>query len=283
MDTKAPQSEPTPEHTDSLAIPSFTPFPLVGIGASAGGLQALQRFFTHMPPDSGMAFVVILHLSPTSESHAASLLQQTTKMAVVQVTEAVSVAPNHVYVIPPAQDLSMVDSTIQLQEREGSRARHAPIDLFFRTLAETRGRFAAAVVLSGNGADGASGLERIKERGGITCAQAPEEAEYPSMPHSAIATGLVDYVLPVAALPDALMAYWRNGAHLQLRATGAVSAEAVATPDVPAALRAIVALLRAHQSRFQQLQAPHAAAADRPPHAGAWGCRPTSLSPDSAA
>src|SRR5512142_250093 len=109
MDTDAPQLEPTREQADTSLPPSFTPFPLVGIGASAGGLPALQSFFAHMPADSGMAFVVILHLSPTHESLAASLLQHTTTMPVIQVTEAVSVAPNHVYVIPPAQDLSMVD------------------------------------------------------------------------------------------------------------------------------------------------------------------------------
>jgi two-component system CheB/CheR fusion protein len=240
-----------------MTVPRFTPFPLVGVGASAGGLQPLQHFFAHMPPDSGMAFVVILHLSPTHESHAASLLQHVTTMPVVQVTEAVSVAPNHVYVIPPAQDLSMVDGTIQLQEREDARARHAPIDLFFRTLAETHGQFSAAVVLSGSGADGASGIERIKERGGVTLAQATEEAEYPSMPRSAIATGLVDYVLPVAALPDALMAYWRNGAHVQLPENGAVSADAASSPDGTAALRTIFAILRARTNHdFSQYKRP---------------------------
>jgi two-component system CheB/CheR fusion protein len=245
MDTDAPESEPTREQADTSLAPSFTSFPLVGIGASAGGLPALQDFFTHMPPDSGMAFVVILHLSPTHESLAASLLQRTTPMPVVQVTEDVSVAPNHVYVIPPAQDLSMVDDTLQLQERAEARAGHAPIDLFFRTLAESHGQSAAAVVLSGNGADGASGIERIKERGGGTFVQAPEEAEYPSMPRSAIATGMVDYILPVTALPDALVTYWRNGARILLTDTGAVPAITAPSPDTAAALRAIFALLRA--------------------------------------
>jgi two-component system CheB/CheR fusion protein len=245
MATDAPQPEPGLEQADMSLTPSFTPFPLVGIGASAGGLPALQQFFKHTPTDSGMAFVVILHLSPTHESLAASLLQHATPMAVIQVTEAVPVEPNHVYVIPPAQDLSMVDGTIQLQKREDSRARHAPIDLFFRTLAETHGRLAAAVVLSGSGADGASGIERIKERGGVTLVQAPEEAEYASMPRSAIATGLVDYILPVIALPDALVAYWRSAEKINLPEAGTAPAQTAPSLNTPVALRAVFALLRA--------------------------------------
>jgi two-component system CheB/CheR fusion protein len=262
MDTDAPQQEPQPEQRDDTITPPFNPFPLVGIGASAGGLQALQQFFTHMPADSGMAFVVIMHLSPTYKSHAASLLQHTTEMAVVQVTEAVPVAPNHVYVIPPAQDLSMVDGAIHLQEREESRARHAPIDLFFRTLAETHGRSAAAVVLSGSGADGTSGIKWIKEHGGVALAQEPEEAEYAGMPRSAIATGMVDYILPVTALPDALVTYWRNAATVRLPDAGAVPSSAVPpsaalSTDAAEALRELFALLRARTNHdFSQYKRP---------------------------
>src|SRR5262245_13912555 len=215
MDSQASEQEPQPEQTDDLleqtedeleqiddaiTVPP-QPFPLVGIGASAGGLQALQQFFAHMPPESGMAFVVILHLSPTHESSAAAVLQHTTPMPVLQVTEAQPVAPNHVYVIPPTHHLSMADGRIQLEEREGHGKRPAPIDLFFRTLADTHGPNAGAVVLSGSGADGASGIERIKEHGGVTLAQDPQEAEYSDMPRTAVATGMVDYILPVADLP----------------------------------------------------------------------------------
>jgi len=203
MDTNAQQPQPGMADIDDVTPQSHTRFPVVGVGASAGGLQALQQFFSNMPPDSGMAFVVILHLSPTHESNAASLLQQVTVMPVIQVTEAVQVQPDHVYVIPPARDLSMLDGSIRLHERDEPRERHAPIDLFFRTLADTHGGFAAAVVLSGSGADGTSGLQRIKEHGGITLAQHPEEAEYGDMPRNAVATGMVDYVLPVADLPNA--------------------------------------------------------------------------------
>jgi two-component system, chemotaxis family, CheB/CheR fusion protein len=245
MDAQAPQPESHPQQAAAVSTQPGTAFPIVGIGASVGGLQAVQQFFAHMPPDSGMAFVVILHLSPTHESHAASLLQPTTEMPVVQVTEAVLVAANHVYVIPPAQDLSMVDGAIRLQEREEPRARHAPIDLFFRTLAETHGRFAAAVVLSGSGADGASGIERIKERGGVTFVQDPEEAEHAGMPRSAVATGLVDYILPVTALPDALRSYWRTAVSVQLPAPEDVPSSAAPT-DAAQTLREILTLLRDH-------------------------------------
>jgi two-component system, chemotaxis family, CheB/CheR fusion protein len=257
-----PQSDGQPEAADDVFTTPPRPFPLVGVGASAGGLQALQQFFAHMPPDSGMAFVVILHLSPTHESNAAALIQHTTKMTVLQVTEAVPVAPNHVYVIPPTSDLSMVDGTIRLEQRDGRRDRRAPIDLFFRTLAETHGQAAAAVVLSGSGADGASGIERIKEHGGVTLAQDPAEAEYADMPRSAIATGMVDYVLPVAALPGALMAYWHNAATIQLPiADIVVPREAPLGDAQPAddtdALREIFALMRARTNHdFSQYKRP---------------------------
>lgn len=244
MESEAPEQELVPDQTDSSTIPTQTPFPVVGIGASAGGLQALQRLFAHSPADSGMAFVVILHLSLTHESLAASLLQHSTTMKVVQVTEAMTIVPNQVYVIPPTQDLSMVDGTIQLHERGDSRALHAPIDLFFRSLAETHGHFAAAVVLSGSGSDGASGSERIKECGGVVVVQLPEEAEYPSMPRSAIATGLVDYILPVAAVPEALVAYWQNATNIQLPMLSAPPDTTLPAPPDDAALHAIFTLMR---------------------------------------
>ncbi|MDQ3133973.1 MAG: chemotaxis protein CheB, partial [Acidobacteriota bacterium] len=140
------------------------PFPVIGLGASAGGLQALKDFFTHMPAESGMAFVVIMHLSPKHESHAAALLQATTEMPVTQVTEAVKVEPNHVYVIPPTKNLEMHDGHITLTEPEPlHRGKQVAIDLFFRTLGETHNQNAVGIVLSGMGSDGTNGLKRIKE------------------------------------------------------------------------------------------------------------------------
>ena len=185
------------------------PFTVVGIGASAGGLKALQSFFQAVPADSGMVYVVILHLDPVRESQMARLLQSRASIPVTQVTEAVRVEPGHAYIIPPGQDLSMVDGTIQLSPR-GESGKHAPIDHFFRTLAEVYGPASVAIVLSGTGSDGTVGLRRVKEAGGITIAQEPGDAEYDSMPRSAIATGLVDMVLRAAHIPAQLLQVQRN-------------------------------------------------------------------------
>lgn len=174
--------------------------PVTGIGASAGGLVALQDFFTHVPSDAGMAYVVVVHLSPDRESQIAPLLQKRTAMPVVQVERATTLEPDHVYVIPPDSNLSSVDGRVELLPRPPSGQNRSPIDLFFRSLAETHGAQAAAIVLSGTGSDGAEGLRRVKEVGGITLVQEPGEAEHPGMPVAAIRTGMVDRVLGTAAL-----------------------------------------------------------------------------------
>jgi two-component system CheB/CheR fusion protein len=191
---------------------------IVGIGASAGGLKALQQFFQHMRNDSGLAFVIILHLSPEHESNLAGLIQYHTGMPVTQVTEPMRVERNHVYVIPPSSHLAISDEMLRLSKPQRPYGQHVAIDLFFRTLAETHGPNAVAVVLSGTGADGANGLKRVKELGGVTFAQDPQDAEYDSMPRNAIGTGLVDYVLPVAAMPDQLLAYIGNTQRIRLPA-----------------------------------------------------------------
>jgi two-component system CheB/CheR fusion protein len=175
-------------------------FPVVGIGASAGGIPALQKFFSNTSPDGGMAYVVILHMPPEHDSKLAEILQLSTSMPVRKVTETVLVEPDHVYVIPPEHNLAMVDGVIDLTQRDVSSLRQVPVDLFFRTLAEAYGRDAYAVVLSGTGADGTLGMERIKEMGGMAFAQDPQDAEFDGMPLSAIATGLIDVVLPAADL-----------------------------------------------------------------------------------
>lgn len=181
---------------------------VVGIGASAGGLKALEAFFDHVPDDLGMAFVVIVHLSPKHESQMAELLQQHTAMPVAQVHGRLRVAAGHVYVIPPGNDLVMADGHLDVSER--SPQPRAPVDLFFRTLAETYGHNAVGVVLSGTGSDGSVGLGRIKEEGGLTMAQLPAEAEYDAMPRSAVATGHVDVVLPVHELAQSLQGFRRR-------------------------------------------------------------------------
>jgi len=174
---------------------------LVGVGASAGGLTALKSFFAAVSMDSGMAYVVIVHLDPDHESRMAELLRSYSTIPVEQISESFTPEPNHVYVIPPNRNLSVVDGRVELAVRD----HHAPIDLFFRTLAETYGSAAVGIVLSGTGSDGTVGIRSIREAGGITIAQTPGEAEFSSMPKSAIQTGQVDLVLPVAEMPSRII------------------------------------------------------------------------------
>ena len=200
----------TPDGGESPIAPTASVgngFMVVGLGASAGGIGAFREFFRHVPEGSGMAYVVILHLSPDHDSRLAEVLQQSTRMPVAQVTEKVHLEPDHVYVIPPNQSLSMYDGSLVLSDVTRIEERRAPVDIFFRTLADSHGARAGCVVLSGTGANGSMGLKRVKEHGGITVVQNPNEAEYPDMPRHSIATGLVDYVLPVAEMPQRLIAY----------------------------------------------------------------------------
>ena len=187
--------------------PGSDDFLIVGIGASAGGIQALQEFFKNVPADSGMAYVIILHLSPDHDSKLAEVLQRVSQIPVWQVTEKIQIMPNHVYVIPPSRHLTVQNSHIIVSQNLKMEDRHAPVDLFFRTLADEMGARAICVVLSGTGANGSMGLKRIKERGGTTFVQNPREAEFNEMPRNAIATDLVDEVLPVADIPGRILMY----------------------------------------------------------------------------
>jgi two-component system CheB/CheR fusion protein len=182
-------------------------FLVVGLGASAGGIRAFKEFFANVPPASGMAYVVILHLSPEHESHLAEVLQSSTEMPVTQVQGAVKIEPNHVYVIPPNKSLAINDGQLVLSEIKRIEERRAPIDIFFRTLAESKTAHAVCVILSGTGSDGSMGMKRVKEMGGICLVQEPLEAEHQDMPRNSIATGLVDSVLPVAEIPRKIVAY----------------------------------------------------------------------------
>ncbi|AUX78606.1 chemotaxis protein CheB [Sinorhizobium fredii] len=178
--------------------------PIVGIGASAGGVQALQTFFDHMSTDTGAAFVVIIHLDPRARSELANILASRTQMPVTQVDDTAKLEDNHVYVIAPNRRLKIADGTIAALEFEETRAARAPIDFFFRSLAEHNGT-GFAVILTGAGADGAVGVKAIKEAGGIVLVQDPNEAEYASMPRNAIATEVADFVLPVTELSERLI------------------------------------------------------------------------------
>jgi two-component system, chemotaxis family, CheB/CheR fusion protein len=191
-----------PAETGAEAGPES--YAVVGVGASAGGLKALQQFFGSVQADSGMAYVVILHLDPVRESRMAELLQDRAAIPVTQVNGPTPVEANHAYIIPPGHDLTVAGTMLMLRDR-GERAQHAPVDLFFHSLAEAYGGRSVGVVLSGTGADGSLGIRYIREAGGITMAQAPDEADYGGMPSSAVATGLVDLVLPVAQIPVELL------------------------------------------------------------------------------
>ena len=180
---------------------------VVGLGASAGGVQAFRTFFEHVAPHSGLAYVAILHLSPEHESHLAEVLQASAPIPVTTVRDRVRVEPNHAYVVSPRQSLAMIDGWLVQSEATRFEERRAPVDIFFRTLAESHRARAACVVLSGSGADGSMGLRQVKERGGACFVQDPDEAEYAEMPRYAIATNVVDDVLPVASIPNRLVAY----------------------------------------------------------------------------
>jgi two-component system, chemotaxis family, CheB/CheR fusion protein len=186
------------------------PAAVVGLGASAGGIAALQEFFSKMSPESGLAFVVVMHLSADHESNLAAVLQQKTAMPVTQVTEAVKVQPDHVYVIPPGHQLAVEDDTLRLLEPQQAAGRRLTVDLFFRTLAAAFGQRAVCAVLSGADSDGAIGVKHIRAHGGLVIAQEPTEAEYDSMPLNAIGTGMVDWVLPVAQMAPKLVEFVQN-------------------------------------------------------------------------
>ena len=186
--------------------------PIVGIGASAGGVVALQSFFEALPDEPDAAFVVVVHLAPEFRSQLASILATRTLMPVVQIEQTMRLEKNHVYVIAPDSRLMIADHTISALPFDEPRSQRAPIDLFFRSLAEqhTDG-FAYAVILTGAGADGAIGVRAIKESGGIVLVQDPNEAEYASMPRSAIAAGVADFVLPVRGLAKQLVELLKDG------------------------------------------------------------------------
>jgi hypothetical protein len=194
--------------THSTDRPLQSRLPVVGLGASAGGIRALKEFFANVPPQSGIAWVVILHLSPDHDSKLAEVLQTTAPMPVTQVTERVQVEPNHVYVISPNKSLEIKGNALTLSDITRVEQRRAPVDVFFRALADAHGSNSVAVVLSGTGPNGSAGLKRIKEYGGLAIAQDPAEAEYADMPQNSIATGLVDVVLPVAQIPARIAAYF---------------------------------------------------------------------------
>jgi chemotaxis methyl-accepting protein methylase len=185
-------------------------FPIVGIGASAGGLEALELFLAHVPPASGLALVIVQHLDPTHQGIMPELLQRVTAMKVFQVKDRMKVEPNCVYVIPPNKDMSILHGLLYLLEPASARGLRLPIDFFFRSLAEDRQEGSIGVILSGMGSDGTLGLKAIKEKAGVVLVQEPASAKFDSMPRSAIGAGLADIIAPVEELPGKIIAYLRH-------------------------------------------------------------------------
>jgi two-component system CheB/CheR fusion protein len=224
---------------ETAAPPASVLFPIVGIGASAGGLEALEQFLGRVPAGSGMAFVIIQHLDPTHKGIMPELLQRATRMKVLQVKDRTRVRPDCVYVIPPNKDMSILHGVLHLLEPVAPRGLRLPIDFFLRSLAQDQQEHSIGVILSGMGSDGTLGLRAIKEKAGVVLVQEPATAKFDGMPRSAIDAGLADIVAPVTELPGKIMAY--------LQRTPLIVPSEVALADkTQSALEKVVILLRAH-------------------------------------
>ncbi len=183
----------------------------VGIGASAGGLEAIETFFKNMPGDSGLAFVVVQHLSPDYKSMMAELLSKHTDMRVMRAEEGMEVQANHIYLIPPKKNLSINEGKLQLTDQDRIRgAVNLPIDVFLRSLAEDQREMSIAIILSGTGSDGTRGIRAIKEEGGMVMVQDDESAKFDGMPRSAIATGLADFIMPPADMAKQILSFVKH-------------------------------------------------------------------------
>jgi two-component system CheB/CheR fusion protein len=208
VETPADMSVSTQTETDTFSIEQAG-FPIVGIGASAGGLAAFESFFSGMPADadSDMAFVLVQHLAPDHKSILSDLIRRYTQMEVYEVEDGMAVRPNCTYIIPPNRDMAFLNGSLHLLEQTAPRGKRLPIDFFFRSLAQDQHERAICIVLSGTGSDGTQGVRAIKGEGGMVMVQKPESTEFDGMPRSAIATGLADYELLPAEMPAQLIAY----------------------------------------------------------------------------
>ena len=234
-----PKEPPPPQSTEEHS--TDVNFPIVGIGASAGGLKAFEAFFSGMPActDPGMAFVLVQHLAPDHKSILTELIRRYTRMQVFEVEDGMTVRPNCAYIIPPGRDMAFLKGTLQLLEPSFPRGKRLPIDFFFRSLAQDQHERAIGIVFSGTGSDGTLGVRAIKGEGGMVMVQNPDSTEYDGMPRSAISTGMVDYELPPAEMPAQIMAYVAHtfGKH--------PLPDTVSTPKAENTLKKIFILLRA--------------------------------------
>lgn len=185
-------------------------FPIVGIGASAGGLEALEGLFSNMPSQTNIAFVVIQHLAPSHKSIMPSLLKKFTKMKTIEIEDGMEIEPDCIYLNPPDKDVAILNCAFQLIKPVETHQLRLPIDYFFRSLAKDRSEKAVCIILSGTGTDGTLGLKAVKGEGGMTMVQEERQARYDGMPRSAIETGLVDFILPIEKMPEELMKYVKH-------------------------------------------------------------------------
>ncbi len=234
-----PKTQKKPLNQNDPKSKNDNNFPIVGIGASAGGLEAFEKFFAHMPPDSGMAFVLVQHLSSPHKSILDDLVQRLTRMKVSVVRDGVKVEPNCAYIIPPNKDMALLHGKLHLMEPGAPRGLRLPIDFFFRSLAQDQHERAICIVLSGTGTDGTLGLKAVKGEGGMAMAQDAESAKYDGMPRSAVQTGLVDYIMPPDKMPQQLITYVEHAFGKEARQV------AVTVPETTDSLQKIFILLRA--------------------------------------
>lgn len=213
-------------------------FPIVGVGSSAGGLEAMEIFFKNMPEDTGLAFVVVQHLDPTYVGILPEILQRTTAMTVLQITDQLEVKPNHVYVIPPNKSLSILKGHLHLFEPVERRGLRLPIDIFFRSLAIDKLDKGIGIILSGMGSDGSLGNKTIKENNGLVLVQEPTTAKFDSMPKNAIESVLVDIIAPAEELPAKLITL--------LKYIPPIKKEGVIESKNKSSLDKIIILLREH-------------------------------------
>ncbi len=242
MTTGKKDNTPTPSTNAATAVVSSRPihFPIVGIGASAGGLAAFESFFSGMPHNAepNMAFVLVQHLAPDHQSILTELVQRYTRMTVFEVEDGMEVQINCAYIIPPNRDMAFLNGSLQLLEPAEPRGHRLPIDFLFRSLAQDQHQRAIGIVLSGTGSDGTLGVRAIKGEGGMVMAQLPDTCGFDGMPRSALATGLVDYELPPAEMPAQLIAYVTHAFGKSNRPIN------VAIPQSESALKKIFVLLR---------------------------------------
>ena len=239
MKKTIPKRSTVEKKKDNPAIPSSNnPFYVVGIGASAGGLDALERFFEHMPENAGMAFIVVTHLDPDHVSIMPELIQKSTKMKLFQAEDGMVIQPNHVYVAPANRDLGILHGTIQLIEPLEAHGFRLPIDFFFKSLSADLGEKAICVILSGMASDGTAGLKVVKSELGMVMVQDPKSAKFDGMPSSAIKTGLADYILPPEEMPEQLIRYASQ------KVKGVLLEKAFSEGKIPDTLQKIFILLR---------------------------------------